>query len=200
MASVKREATDIALKSRGKNKRSRTVPASKLTTTAAPKSAPVLKDTKKMLSSVSNVPVMMGHLSVKRFADTDNLTPGAIRSRANLPHECVVDYAPTARCACKMCGKVIPKKELRFSLSVQCHKGYKMAATLHRDCFLRHPESRKIEAREEVFIAKNVRAHPKDLSFVLSAVDSAIAEAAIKNESAERVVKKEAGRTLKCET
>lgn len=65
----------------------------------------------------------MAHLHLKRFADSDDLTPGARRNRAQNPYEVIADMAPTGRASCKQCGTLIPKDSVRFVLMLQCHKG-----------------------------------------------------------------------------
>lgn len=120
-------------------------------------------------------PAKMAHLHLKRFQDLSLLTPGARRNRAAHPHEVVADYAPTARAACKMCALPIPKHALRFTLMLQCHKGYKMPAVVHSDCFAAHPETAKLENRREIHLDAHIQESSEDVDFVWKAVDSAIA-------------------------
>lgn len=120
-------------------------------------------------------PAKMGHLYLKRFPNLSSLTPGARRNRSNALHEVLADYAPTSRAACKMCAAPIQKNALRFTLMLQCHKGYKMPAVVHRNCFTAHPETAKIESRDEVLVAREVSDHEPDAQFVWEAVDCAIA-------------------------
>ncbi|CAJ1951512.1 unnamed protein product [Cylindrotheca closterium] len=88
----------------------------------------------------------MSHLFLKRFADNDaTLTAGAKRDRLKHPHLVVAEYDPSGRSKCKLCGNKIAKKDLRFTLFLECHKGYRNACTLHQDCFWKHPETAKLE-------------------------------------------------------
>ena len=119
-------------------------------------------------------PAKMGHLYLKRFPDVSQLTPGARRNRSSNPHDVMVDYAPTNRASCKMCGDIVPKGSLRFSLMLQCHAGYKMPAVVHTQCFAHHPESVKLCSRSEVSVDKQVLAQDKDAAFVWSVVDELI--------------------------
>ncbi|KNC76116.1 hypothetical protein SARC_11372 [Sphaeroforma arctica JP610] len=121
-------------------------------------------------------PAKLGHLYVKRFPDISTLTPGAKRDRAKHPHDCMVDYAPTGRCVCKMCGDYIPRNQLRYVLMVQCHKGYKSACALHRECFVEHPESYKLEMRDEVLMDARVLEHEADATAAWKLIDSVIGE------------------------
>jgi hypothetical protein len=99
----------------------------------------------------------MSHLSLKRFDDNDpTLTDGAKRNRASNPHVAVAEVDPSGRSRCKLCGSIIPKGVLRFGLMLECHKGYRMLCTLHEECFWEHPESRKLESAEEIFVRPNV--------------------------------------------
>mmetsp|Transcript_16324 Transcript_16324/g.32665 ORF Transcript_16324/g.32665 Transcript_16324/m.32665 type:complete len:186 (+) Transcript_16324:44-601(+) len=91
-------------------------------------------------------PAKRGHLSIKRFPDTNKLSPGA---RKRVPHDVAVDHAPTTRGSCVLCGSGIVKGALRITLMLQCHKGYKNASLCHLQCFPRHPESGKIESMDE---------------------------------------------------
>lgn len=119
-------------------------------------------------------PAKMGHLYLKRFPDVSKLTPGARRNRSSNPHDVLVDYAPTNRASCKMCGDIIPKGSLRFSLMLQCHAGYKVPAVVHQHCFAQHPECAKLCSRDEVSVAKQVLAQDKDSAFVWTVVDNLI--------------------------
>lgn len=40
---------------------------------------------------------------------------------------------------------------------LQCHRGYKMGATVHKGCFVLHRESWKLGGLEEVGVGKEVR-------------------------------------------
>jgi len=93
------------------------------------------------------------HLHLKRFKDSE-VTLGCLKARKALPYDAVVAPATTgrSRCvfrspnntwilrtwaaplmsgsfsarSCVKCGKGIAKGELRFTLMLQCHKGWKV--------------------------------------------------------------------------
>jgi hypothetical protein len=93
----------------------------------------------------------MKHLYLKRFRDDcPSLTSGAKRDRTKHPHLVVVEPDPSGLAKCKLCGEKIAKSELRFVLFLECHKGYRIACTLHKSCFWEHPERRKLESVKEI--------------------------------------------------
>eukprot|EP00808_Paulinella_micropora_P016991 g36986.t1 len=93
----------------------------------------------------------MGHLRLKRFADDDKtLTPGARRNRAEHPYEALAELSPSGRSKCKSCGQLLNRHQLRMTMMLQCHKGYKVSCTLHPACFWQHPEVSKLSCFDEI--------------------------------------------------
>jgi hypothetical protein len=93
----------------------------------------------------------MKHLYLKRFPDDcPSFTSGAKRDRAKHPHLVVVEPEPSGRAKCKLCDEKIAKFELRFVIFLKCHKGYRIACTLHKSCFWEHPERRKLTSLKEI--------------------------------------------------
>jgi hypothetical protein len=115
----------------------------------------------------------MSHLSIKRFSDDDPiLKPGAIRSRTiQYPYVACAEIDPSGRAACKLCGNVIPKNTVRLSLMMECHKGYRMPCTLHKDCFFQHPESLKLSTMNEIHIKDKKRIDGKQFEQLQEAFD-----------------------------
>ncbi len=128
----------------------------------APSTKPCIEHSEPSLGPLATLrkkPAKMAHLHLKRFADTDDLTPGARRNRAEHPADVIVDLAPTGRAVCKQCGELIPKGSVRFVLMLQCHKGYKMSAPVHGEnpnCFAVHIESTNLTSREEACVKEDV--------------------------------------------
>lgn len=105
----------------------------------------------------------MSHLSIKRFAGDDpSLTAGAKRDRASRPYVACAEMDPSGRATCKLCGERISKGEIRLSLMLECHKGYRNLCTLHQDCFWRHSETKKLTSADEIFMHKSVVAKDSD--------------------------------------
>lgn len=101
----------------------------------------------------------MSHLSVKRFHDNDPiLTSGAIRNRTKeYPYIACAELDPSGRSTCKRCGTIIPKHNIRLSLMMECHKGYRNPCTLHYKCFFQHPETLKLINVNEIYMKKGIK-------------------------------------------
>jgi len=99
-----------------------------------------------------------------RTADDDPaLTAGAKRDRKKHPHLVIAEHDPSGRAKCKLCGDRIAKSELRFTLFLECHKGYRNPCTLHDGCFWKHPESSKVTAMEEIHMAATLSRESRKL-------------------------------------
>uniref|UniRef100_A0A7S0YZP6 PARP-type domain-containing protein n=1 Tax=Hemiselmis tepida TaxID=464990 RepID=A0A7S0YZP6_9CRYP len=88
-----------------------------------------------------------GHLLLKRFKDSE---VRGVKSRKATPYDARVERDKTGRASCVKCGKGIAKGFLRFTLMLQCHKGWKNASHCHYDCFFLHPESLKLSLPSEI--------------------------------------------------
>ena len=100
----------------------------------------------------SDVGVLKPHLVLKRFARSDpELRPGARRTHDQFPFDVKAEKAATGRSVCHVCRESVAKGELRMRMMLQCHKGYKNACFVHAECFMKHPQSRKVQLREIVF-------------------------------------------------
>jgi hypothetical protein len=128
-------------------------------TTFSKKTAVVVSNTDNSSSTTSSStgPKLLSHLFLKRFADNDpKLTDGANRNRTKNPHVAVVELDPSGRAKCKLCATVIPKGDVRVTLMLECHKGYRFPATLHETCFYKHPETTKLTSMKEILVRANV--------------------------------------------
>ena len=92
---------------------------------------------------------LRGHLLLKRFKDSE-VTPGCLKARRATPYDAKVDLDKTGRASCVKCGKGIAKGLLRFTLMLQCHKGWKNSSHCHYECFFLHPEARKLVSPTEI--------------------------------------------------
>ena len=50
---------------------------------------------------------------------------------------------------------------MRFGLMLECHKGYRNLCTLHKDCFWKHKETKKLTF-DDLFFKPNIDAAEKE--------------------------------------
>ena len=66
-------------------------------------------------------------------------------------YDCKIEYAKSGISKCRLCRKLIEKNLLRIALMIQDDEGYKNTHWLHKECFWKHKETKKVYSLSEIY-------------------------------------------------